>query len=47
VADGILIGLPAVAGVVAGTALQQRVSLRVVSGAFAVLLIASAVALVL
>jgi uncharacterized membrane protein YfcA len=47
VVDGILIGLPAVAGVVVGTALQQRVSLRVVSGAFAVLLIASAVALVL
>jgi uncharacterized protein len=47
VVDGILIGLPAVAGVVVGTALQQRVSLRVVSGAFAVLLVASAVALVL
>jgi uncharacterized membrane protein YfcA len=47
VVDGILIGLPAVGGVVAGTALQQRVPQRAVSGAFAVLLVASAIALVL
>jgi uncharacterized protein len=47
VVDGILIGVPAVAGVVAGTALQQRVSLRAVSGVFAVVLVASAIALVL
>jgi uncharacterized membrane protein YfcA len=39
-------GLPAVGGVLAGTALQQRVSARVVSGAFAVLLVASAAVLV-
>jgi uncharacterized membrane protein YfcA len=47
VAKAILIGLPAVAGVVAGTALQQRVPSRAVSAAFAVLLVASAVALIL
>ena len=46
VAKGILIGIPAAAGVVAGTALQQRVPERAVSAAFAVLLVASAVALV-
>jgi len=44
---GLLIGAPAVAGVVAGTALQQRLPERFVSGAFAVLLVVSAVALVL
>jgi uncharacterized membrane protein YfcA len=46
VAKGLVMGLPAVGGVVAGTALQQRVSARVVSGAFAVLLVASAAVLV-
>jgi uncharacterized membrane protein YfcA len=46
VAKGLLVGLPAIGGVVAGTALQQRVSVRVVSGLFAVLLIASAALLV-
>ena len=40
------IGLPAVVGVLAGTALQQRISERAVAGAFALLLVASAVALV-
>lgn len=34
---GILIGVPAVGGVLAGTALQQRLSDRVLAGAFAVL----------
>jgi uncharacterized membrane protein YfcA len=43
---GVLIGIPAVAGVVAGTALQQRLSPRVVSSAFAVLLVVSAAVLV-
>ena len=43
---GLLIGAPAVAGVVAGTALQQRVPVRVVSGLFAVLLVVSAALLV-
>ena len=44
---GLLIAPPAVAGVIAGTALQQRVSQRAVSGVFAVLLVLSAAALVL
>ena len=42
----VAVGLPAIGGVVAGTALQQRVSVRVVAGLFAVLLVVSAVALV-
>ena len=46
VAKAALIGLPAVAGVVAGTALQQRVPQRTLSRAFAVLLVATAAALV-
>jgi uncharacterized membrane protein YfcA len=41
------IGLPASVGVVAGTALQQRIPQRAVAGIFAVVLAASAVALVL
>ena len=47
VAKGLLVGLPAIGGVVAGAALQQRVSVRVVSGFFAVLLVVSAVLLVI
>jgi uncharacterized membrane protein YfcA len=43
---GVLISIPAVAGVVAGTALQQRISERAVAGAFVVLLLASAAVLV-
>ena len=46
-AKGLLIGAPALAGVVAGTALQQRVPPAAVSGAFSVVLVASAAALVL
>lgn len=46
VAKGLLIGLPAVAGVLAGTALQQRIPERSVSAIFAVLLVASAAVLV-
>jgi uncharacterized membrane protein YfcA len=46
VAKGLLIGLPAIGGVIAGAALQQRVSVRVVSGVFAVLLVVSAALLV-
>ena len=46
VVDGLLIGVPAIGGVVAGAALQQRVSVRVVSGAFALLLLVSAAVLV-
>jgi uncharacterized membrane protein YfcA len=47
VAKGLLVGVPAIAGVVAGTALQQRLPARAVSGAFALLLVASAALLVL
>jgi len=46
VAKGLLVGAPAIAGVVAGTALQQRVSVRVVAGLFALLLVVSATLLV-
>ena len=41
-----LIAVPAVGGVVAGTALQQRIPTRAVAGGFAVLLVASAIALI-
>lgn len=41
-----LIGVPAVAGVLAGTALQQRIPERAVSAAFSVVLVASAAALI-
>jgi uncharacterized protein len=44
--EAMIVGLPAIAGVVAGAAVQQRVSVRVVSGAFALLLIVSAALLV-
>ena len=47
VSKGVLIGLPAVGGVVAGTALQQRLPSRAIAGGFAVFLAASALALVL
>jgi uncharacterized membrane protein YfcA len=43
----LLIGAPAVGGVLAGTTLQQRVSPRAVAGGFALLLLASAAALVI
>src|SRR4051794_8605288 len=39
----LLVGIPALGGVLAGTALQQRVPMRVVSLSFAVLLVASAI----
>ena len=42
----LIVGVPALGGVVAGTALQQRVPERVVAGAFAVLLLVSAALLV-
>ena len=44
---GLLVGVPAVAGVIAGVALQQRLPPAAVSGTFAVLLVASAAYLVL
>jgi uncharacterized membrane protein YfcA len=43
---GVLIAIPAVTGVVAGTTLQQRISERAVAAAFVVLLVASAAVLV-
>ena len=47
VEKGVLIGLPAIGGVVAGTALQQRIPGRAVAAIFAALLVASAIALIL
>lgn len=44
--DGLLVGIPAIGGVVAGAALQQRVPVRSISAAFALLLVASAAVLV-
>jgi uncharacterized membrane protein YfcA len=41
-----VVALPAIGGILAGTALQQRISPRALSGIFAVLLVASAVVLV-
>ena len=46
VPKGLLMGLPAIVGVLGGTWLQQRVSPRVVSGLLAVVLISSAIVLV-
>jgi uncharacterized membrane protein YfcA len=43
---GMAIGVPGVVGVVAGTALQQRISDRAVAGAFVVLLVISAAVLI-
>ena len=45
--QGVLIGLPAVGGVLAGTALQQRVPVRTLSFLFAALLVGVAAMLVL
>ena len=45
--DGLLIGLPAVAGVVLGTSLQQRLSGRAISLLFAVLLVVMAIILLI
>ncbi|HEX5223948.1 MAG TPA: TSUP family transporter [Solirubrobacteraceae bacterium] len=45
VLDAVLVGVPAVAGVVLGTALAQRMQGRVLSLLFAVVLVASAVEL--
>jgi uncharacterized protein len=42
-----LIGVPAVFGAVAGTALQQRLPQRAISGVFAVLLVAIAAELII
>ncbi len=47
VLDGILIGIPAVGGVLLGTWLQQRLDRRVIALLFASLLVATAVELLL
>jgi uncharacterized membrane protein YfcA len=47
VGDGLLVGVPAVGGVLAGTALQQRVDPRAVSLLFAALLVATAISLLI
>jgi uncharacterized membrane protein YfcA len=44
--EALIVGAPAVLGVIAGTALQQRVPERAVAFAFAILLVVSAVLLV-
>jgi len=46
VLKGLLVGIPAVGGVVAGTALQQRIPERAISLLFALLLLAIAVELI-
>ena len=46
VGNAALVGIPAIAGAVAGTALQQRLPERVISGLFAVLLVVIAVELI-
>ena len=47
VAKAMVVGVPALAGVIAGTAFQQRLPERAVSLVFAALLVATAVALIL
>ena len=47
VAKGVLIGIPAVGGVIAGTALQQRIPTRAIAGGFALFLVASALVLLI
>jgi uncharacterized protein len=46
-AKGLLLAAPAIAGVLAGTAVQQRISERAVAGAFVVVLLVSAAILVI
>lgn len=47
VIEGLLLGIPAVAGALAGTWLQQRLATRSISLLFAAVLVASAVELIL
>jgi uncharacterized protein len=47
VGTGLLLSIPAIAGVILGTAIQQRIPQRAVSYLFAVLLVAIAIELVL
>ena len=46
VALGLIVGIPAIGGVIAGTALQQRIPQRAVSYLFALVLVAVAVELI-
>lgn len=46
-ANAALIGIPAVGGAILGTAIQQRVPQRAISGLFALLLVAVAVELII
>jgi uncharacterized membrane protein YfcA len=46
VLEAAVVGVPAVGGVIAGAALQQRISERAVAAAFTLLLVASAAVLV-
>ena len=45
--EGLLVGLPAVVGVIAGTELQRRISTRAISLFFAAMLVATAIDLLL
>jgi uncharacterized membrane protein YfcA len=45
--DGLLVGIPAVGGVLFGTWLQQRVPVRWISGLFAILLVITAIELII
>ena len=45
--EGVLVGIPAVGGVLAGTAVQQRVPQRAISLVFAALLVATAITLLI
>ncbi|HUR83821.1 MAG TPA: sulfite exporter TauE/SafE family protein [Solirubrobacteraceae bacterium] len=47
VADGLLIGIPAVAGVIIGTELQQRISTKAISLLFSAMLVAVAIDLLI
>ena len=47
VAEAALVGVPAIAGIIAGTALQQRLPARAISLLFALLLLAIAIELVI
>jgi uncharacterized membrane protein YfcA len=46
VGNAALVGVPAIGGAVLGTAIQQRVSQRAISGLFALLLVVIAVELI-
>lgn len=47
VADGLLLSVPAIGGIVLGTAIQQRIPQRAVSYLFAALLVAVAIELII